>query len=1111
MFKKYLNIIVLLLLALVLSYIWFKDSLIMGSGESGLTFYNLQKSYIVFGSSWSTLFLGFENGIQVASIPTNRFLFLLEEIGVPNYLVEAIFFWIILSSGLISTYLLIKTIFPKIANIYSLLGSIFYLTSPISLVNIWSRFLYNYMVFWALFPTALLLFLKGIKKKDLRFSVLMSLSTVVFSFALTSMVFNILLWFTISYTALFFIIFKNKRRLFIIKFYLISLISFLLFNTWWLNQLFNFVLSENFAVTVDEFFDMQGNISTLTAISQRLGLLIDVMRGFHFSFYSADLPWSTIFYSPVFIFLGFVPICMVLWILFKFRKKLNILYLGSLLFISIFLMKGNNSPFGEIFLNIFKSSSIFQVFRNPFEKFGFLYLISFVVLFAFSLDYFSKKLKSRRSLYYFLISSFVIVAVVFGFPYWTGLVFTKTIGNTLVDYKIEVPDYYRKVNKWISDNNPENARFISLPLYGEGISYNWEKTYSGVELSSILFDTSNISFNTTIPYFNNIVSQIEANQLSTDIFKIIPFTNAKYIVVRSDIDYKERRMANPLTVKSRIRTWEDGGYIKKVYEARYLEVYEIDPKWYWPKLYLADYLVLTNKFDIKAIADFIPEPSNEKSVIVNLQKRSKDFGYQKLAIFPERNYVQEVKYPTPKDMTEDDLLSRLFHAEHLPNKWYYPVIRVKEFFEEISQTDYEGWLLYKTGILGKRAAEIYKLRKSDAQKNVVKNAERDYRRLLKNMTNVFIGTSKNETPVSDVVRNSLLYQWILFDRSGSPESARLSDLLIQWGVKTEFELPVSKDTYFVSRFDVPFSDDYNIAFHKQSNILDYEILVNGNKSESKTHLDSGKNEVAIVIVNKDNHKYLISEDELHVNNDNLPNWKIDVPDNQVNYFLEFEYRFVKGNSYIINLYQDVDREKDPVFIDYVDKNPKYHGWESYRVHFSTTPGADWGELGIKAANEKICKIEFMLFKKCVENIADIELEIRNLRLSIEDPPNVYLTLDSNQEESNGSTLSWNEISPTHYNLEIHKTDDAFETVVFSELYNSGWKVKYSDGTVIDPEKHLLVNAYANGWRIDKKGDYSLDINFAPQELLVVGGKITMVSIFAGLLYLGLSSWRKRIN
>jgi hypothetical protein len=72
-----------------------------------------------------------------------------------------------------------------------------------------------------------------------------------------------------------------------------------------------------------------------------------------------------------------------------------------------------------------------------------------------------------------------------------------------------------------------------------------------------------------------------------------------------------------------------------------------------------------------------------------------------------------------------------------------------------------------------------------------------------------------------------------------------------------------------------------------------------------------------------------------------------------------------------------------------------------------------------------------------------------------------------------STLVYKKISPTRYIINIKESSEPF-SLIFKETYNGLWKAKI-DGKTID--SHYLVYNYANGWKIDKKGNYNVEVIF----------------------------------
>jgi hypothetical protein len=77
------------------------------------------------------------------------------------------------------------------------------------------------------------------------------------------------------------------------------------------------------------------------------------------------------------------------------------------------------------------------------------------------------------------------------------------------------------------------------------------------------------------------------------------------------------------------------------------------------------------------------------------------------------------------------------------------------------------------------------------------------------------------------------------------------------------------------------------------------------------------------------------------------------------------------------------------------------------------------------------------------------------------------------EGTKNSSPVYKKLSPTHFIVNIDQASEPFN-LVFKETYDNLWEARI-DGKKID--NHFLVYDYANGWKIDKKGSYSVEIIF----------------------------------
>ena len=114
------------------------------------------------------------------------------------------------------------------------------------------------------------------------------------------------------------------------------------------------------------------------------------------------------------------------------------------------------------------------------------------------------------------------------------------------------------------------------------------------------------------------------------------------------------------------------------------------------------------------------------------------------------------------------------------------------------------------------------------------------------------------------------------------------------------------------------------------------------------------------------------------------------------------------------------------------------------------------------------------------------------------------------EDLNAPLIKINKINPTKYIVSFNSVQKPF-LLVFSETYHHGWQV-YAGNKNIAADKHILVNAYANGWLIDPKdvgGQTELTISFAPQRLFESGLYISTVTFIAVFFYVLLAKFVKK--
>lgn len=568
------------LAAFILMVIWFRKGLPIGAGETGMPFYNTPKLFSLAKYTWLEIGLG--GSVPYTTVGT--FLYAIastfSRMGIPDFLIQAATYFISLCVGGLSIYLITLKEVTDNRSLPATIAGLFYMFNPFVMNAVWHRFINAAPFFLALLPLTLLLFIRGLKLRQLRYVLYLNLVLLFFSFSFSHVPYLGVIVIVLGSYLVFFVLVNigDRRKLqFAMSFLALSAVLWVLLNVWWLLQFFTtleFVATTSYAgqSSAPEFLCSSPLIHTLRLI--------------HYFYTYLATNYKAIFSSSLFEVIALlIPLFTFASLLVEKKRSKNLLYFACLAIIGIFVAKGRASPLGGIFVYAFTHFRPLLVFRDTFTKLGFIVLLAYAPLFGIGVSYLYEQVKKYAVVLASLALGGLLFLVmgVYVWPIWTGMVFTGTerpANNPEIASYVEVPSYYPKANSWIK-KRAGDTRIITFPLVGEGATYKWRVGYTGGNLGGVLFDNTVVSV--LAPHNEIMTGKLEKALLAdkTTFFKLAGLVNAKYIVVHRDMDYQIRQLTAPSQIIDALKP------MRPVRTFGKLDIYEIDDEFFLPHVYAA--------------------------------------------------------------------------------------------------------------------------------------------------------------------------------------------------------------------------------------------------------------------------------------------------------------------------------------------------------------------------------------------------------------------------------------------------------------------------------------------------------------------------------------------
>ncbi|MBI2196492.1 hypothetical protein HYU45_02650 [Candidatus Daviesbacteria bacterium] len=518
-------------LCLIIVSVWFYRGNILGGGDEGLQFYkpsisfnNSKTAWVEYGTGMGTItWLPRANLLYFYSIP--------EKLGIATFMLQASLIFIIMFVAAISIYKLCLIVLGDIkeSKLISAVTAVFYLLNPYAVSQVWARGQSAQYLAFGLLPLSVLLFLLGVKKKNFLYAILTVFVSFIFAAAYSFFSFIIVYWLILGFVLLFNFLTtgsKLKEALFSIFFFLIAFLLWIFIHSWWLVPL----LLSSGSIYSAGISGANENLGTLMGVSKNFppDILIRLLQRTYFFDPSAFSPVYSLF---IFQLISWIPVLFLLIGLYKtIKNKLP----GFKFFIIVFTLGlivslGANPPFGWLFVEVFRRVTILQAFRNPFEKFGLVFILGYSPLFAYGLVSLFNNIK-YRSFTIFLI--LILTCGVFAWPIWTG----RAVAGPDKKVGLSVPPYYKDLQTWAGENN-EDYRLFMTPIWkGDGASYLWGDAgrFQGTDPMIYLLDQPTISNSFYAPISYEFIPNIRKYIGRVNIAPALTLLRAKYLVDRQD-------------------------------------------------------------------------------------------------------------------------------------------------------------------------------------------------------------------------------------------------------------------------------------------------------------------------------------------------------------------------------------------------------------------------------------------------------------------------------------------------------------------------------------------------------------------------------------------------
>lgn len=1102
-YSKFFEVLLIFVLSLT-PLLWLASGEIVLGHDSGFRlnpsqhlinlFYSLDPSNN-FGYDWSAF-----KGFLITQAPEALFTAITGSLSAGQILTFILWFFLI---GL-SMYIFINSFFPDKAYwVFRLFGSTFYMYNFFLLQGWFIAERAKFSLIAAL-PLGLLILYKTITKEY-------GLQKGTIFFSLTFFFLNgggsppfygsLLIIYGITFLYLTVESIKKhgyKELIYSLKVVLLFFAGFFIINAYWiLPQLRLFI--NNYNSVLSGSGGIEGIINWEATISQHASFInLFRLQGIPDWYGNDHHRYANEFINnPILILASFIPFFIILYGLYVYRReRTNNYKLRNLIFIMILISflftAGGHSPFGFLYTFLILHIPGFAIFRSSFYKFGPMYWFSFIFLVGFFLNllllYFVK-----RKIIYSLLGIVAIVAILaYHHPFFISNFFAWQDPFTT---KVKIPNYVFQMAKRINTTDVF-SRILLLPKFDPGFGsdlYSWG-FWSHDALPRLFTDRSIVSNSSRYPKIvENIYEAISRND-ENSFLRLAGISGINRVLWRDDVLYSDKstKSKNFINLKNNLEKFA-GVIREKTYGA--WTFYRITSPYYLPIFYSSDTTIYSQSKSL-SLNDVLSDDKTQRKQVV---------------LFTEsiKNKDQKVRSLSYKDIVEAECILctqeesnmhkgglKMPDITLLPGSTFYFISTWKEQKAyEINKNDPISRIDYDLGYASKRIAEMKEITKAKLKYNsrmLVKQAIERYTSLIEDsikQASLLPEYQRNKQFIKIQSYLNSHYKHLGLEPNlyeSALEDFESLSLFIQNHL-TDLE----SKSWFTNtqesqiKYSILIENSGNYSFHivdKTPQPKNIEIDGISVLEKDNIFLTKGVHRLNLIYPSFQNLLNASESGELILPFGKRRKFSIKDYSQKDTYVIRFDYKIISGR-----LGASIVQER---------KN------EKIKQDITFTQNSIWNSLSfVLNPLPNTTSLELQFYPTGFETSGAI-VQTKNLTVTKTFIPKVFFSKTLPISDRQLPRISFKMADPTKYLVYIENATNPY-ILNFGESYSDEWRGYILNGSD-DPllqKQHYIVNGYANGWYIDKLGNYTIMIEYYSQRVFYIGLLLSSASlvIFIALL------------